>query len=243
MNGAIVIAAWLLAWGQTGEQADFILLDQKEGGELIVEGRRDWIDKKVTYASTFKTLLAQLALREGVAGVGTEHFCADPYLAGGPRNLNMKEAMYFSSNDYFVWLATELGKERIEKGIVEAGLAPGPLPEGWLKNWADIRRGGELQTSPKELQAWTMRIATGKGEEIPLLHQVMEWPSGRDLFQLCGKTGTWGGAAWFTGFGRGKGEPARVVTVLVPYEGTAWPPAREKATRLFYERFGLEPPK
>src|SRR5690242_11689795 len=88
-----------------------VILETTSGGETrVVAGNAALASKKTTPMSTFKIVLAWMGLELKQVDPGTLHHCTDKHVPGTPRDLTLREAMYFSSNDYFVWLGGKIGK-------------------------------------------------------------------------------------------------------------------------------------
>lgn len=214
---------------------------------MVVAGNLSLADVPACPASTFKLVIALASLEEGIAVPSSRHGCADVPPLGEPREIDMREAMRHSSNEYFLWLAARLGADRIAEWAARVGFSGGPGGGDWLGgDPTAMVRGGTLKVTPRQLHAFTVRLMRGGATSGPavqgMLEDVMAWPSQESSIGLFGKTGAWGGAAWFTGFVDRAGART-AVTVFVPYRVPEWRPARDRAIETFYARAGLAPPE
>lgn len=240
--------AWVVSvgWGCAGAE-EFVMLETGGGvATVFVTGRVELADAPACPASTFKLVIALAAMEEGMATPDLRHRCGDVPTVDSRGEAGMREAMRYSSNDYFLWLAGRLGAERVASWATRVGFAEGPLASDWVGvDSSAVVRGGALKVTPRQVHAFTVRLMRGavtSGAEVQrMMEEVMAWPSPDPSVRLCGKTGAWGGAAWFTGFVDRSGE-RKAVTVLVPYRVPEWGPARERAIREFYARAGFRPP-
>jgi hypothetical protein len=68
------------------------------------------------------------------------------------------------------------------------------------------------------------------------LYDVMIWPTNHEKLKIYGKTGSWGNAVWFNGFGTYNNGTWKAVTVFINgnYRN------RDRAIKYFYERFNLK---
>lgn len=237
------------AWVGCGRADNFVVLETAVGGgdAAVVAGEPALADSPACPASTFKLVIALAALEEGIATPSSRHRCGDVSGPVGQREIDMCEAMRHSSNEYFLWLAARLGTARIAERAIRVGFVGGPVAEDWVgEDAAAVVRGGSLRVTPRQLHTFTVRLMRGGVTSGPagqrMMEDVMAWPSQDPGVRVFGKTGTWGGAAWYTGFVERAGA-RKATTVLVGYEVPAWGPARERAIRLFYERAGVRSPE
>ncbi len=157
-------------------------------------------------ASTFKIVIAWAGLETGQATLDTTFEVGDKHVPGSPRKLNLRQALYFSSNDYFIMLAQKIGKEQLTEYVKKSGMFRGEIPEDWLGDeWRPVIKGGNLDTTPMQNHLFMRRLAFGnltENKEVERdLIRAIEWPTNHPMIQLYGKTGVWGGGVWFNGFG------------------------------------------
>jgi beta-lactamase class D len=225
---------------------DFVVLETEQGGKTaVVAGNVSNAGTKVSPCSTFKIIIAWAALEEGLVSPETRRLCADAYIPDTPRDLSLKEAMDYSSNDYFAWLAEKIGSTKLTAYLNQSGLLPEPAPDQWLsRGIQDAVHGGDLTVDAWQEHRFIQRVMEGKlASSSTIQQQVLEClklPSGDSNIILYGKTGAKDGkVAWLTGFGC-KNSKWKAVTVLVLDAGKD---ANKKRFQYFYERWGLVPPK
>lgn len=209
----------------------------------VVVGDARLADLATPPASTFKMVIAWAALEEGVVEPSTTFKVADKHVPGAPRAVTLAEAMFFSSNDAFVELASRLPKGCLEKYVERSRFADGPLPKDWLKDGpSSVRRGGTLVVTPRQEHAFILRVMRGElASSAKVQSQLLEcltWPAEGSKARLYGKTGTLTGVTWFNGFGV-EGKVCRAVTVRC----TGTEANRADTVAAFYARFGITPPK
>lgn len=241
MKAMAAAALWLIF--VPGLQAQgFVLLQTDAGGKTTVSGDKALLAGSYPPASTFKLLIAWAAFREGLATPDSLHLCADR----GGKEVGMAEAMYFSSNDYFRWLALRLDRDQFDALIRESGWGGKNFKPGiWLESGpGGTERGGELKVSVEQVHVLSRRLMGAKpGPVTDDLRKVMRRPWNDRESRVYGKSGAWGGAVWMTGYyDAERAEERKAVTVFVPYAVPDWKPAREKAMAEFYRCLGLPEP-
>lgn len=205
----------------------------------VARGDAKLARERCSAASTFKVLIAWAALESGAATPATRFEVGDKHIPGTPRSLDLRQALYFSSNDYFVKLAPLIGREVLTDFVLRSQLYPDGVPDDWLgEEWRPIIKGGDLKTTPMQNHLFMRHIAFGSITEnasvLRDLHAVMAWPSDHPMIRLYGKTGVWGGAVWFNGFGV-KQRNKRVITVYM--RGSV--ERRPEAIAHFYGTWGI----
>lgn len=233
----------VLSLATTLSAADFVILETDPGAETrVIAGDASLADQEVTPASTFKIVITWAALEQGLVEPATRHRCEDAHVPGTPRKLSLAEAMYFSSNEYFDWLAERIGRKKLTSYLERSGFFPKPAPATWLTgDLAGAVHGGDLKVSARQQHRFIQRVMEGQLASSPAVQanllECMVWPSGRPQIALYGKTGSWSGVAWFNGFGC-QDSKWKAVTVLMLGKGAV----RGEAIRHFYEQWGLKPP-
>ena len=219
---------------------NWVLLQTVPGESSKVQGNAALADLSVCPASTFKVLITWAALEEGLVKPGTRRLVTDAHVPGAPREVNLTEALFFSSNDYFTQLGKEVGRARLDAYLLRSGLAGKRVTPDWLgSDWSRVEAGGNLKITPRQNHDFMLRLAGGQLASSSLVQAdllaALQWPSADKSIHLQGKTGTAGGAVWFNGFGRSK-DGLRVVTVFMPGGIENRPVAIQK----FYSVFGLK---
>lgn len=236
----------LAAWAE--EEKSLVMITEQGAGSIAeLKGNVGLLTKKVTPASTFKIIIAWAALEEGLVKPEDRHMCRDSYVPDTPRELDLHEALYYSSNDYFAWLAEKLGRERLEKYVKKSPLAGalGRDSEALAGDLKEAAHGGGLQVMPVEQHAMAVKLAEGKLADSPevmeKLKKALRWPCSEESVSLHGKTGTWQGASWYNGWGVSKDGKWKAVTVFTPYTPPDWKPVRDHTVGQFYGVFGQKP--
>jgi beta-lactamase class D len=226
----------------SAEEEDFLVLETENDQPMTVQGNKNLIAQQFSPASTFKIILAWACLEEGIVQPSTLHQVKDPHVPQTPRAISLKEALFFSSNDYFVWLYEQIGLDTLTQYIQKSELLGKSIPADWLgDDLKAVVRAGSLKVSPLQQHQFILRLMNGQlasGENDAALRTALEWPSSNPKLRLFGKTGSWGDVVWFNGFGesdRGK----KAVTVLVHKKGAR----REDGIQLFYSSWDQTPPK
>jgi beta-lactamase class D len=223
----------------TGVELTTVVEDGRVG-PCTVDGVVALAEQPVTMASTFKVFLAWAALEEGVVRPETRRPVADRHVPGAPREITLLEAMFYSSNDYFIGLLPTEALARLPARLVESGLADAPPPR-WLEGPPrEICSGGSLRVTPRRNHQFMLRLALGHLTSSPAIQAQLEavclWPPREGPLRVYGKTGTLTGAVWFNGFARDPATQRLVVrTIFIP--GTV--SQRPLAIRRFYEGIGL----
>ncbi len=217
-----------------------VMITAFPGGQTVVEGDDSLSGAQVSPASTFKVVLAWAGLAEEAIDLETRWEVRDKHVPGAPRAISLEDAMYHSSNDFFIKLARQLSRETVEKYMVQSGLFDDVLPDDWLgTDWWPVVKAGKLTVSPEKNHQWMCRVAQGREIEPKSLHQdlvkSMSWPSSDPAMRLHGKTGVYAGAVWFNGFGVDKAGSVKVVTVML--RGSL--ERRNEAIDEFYRQFDM----
>jgi beta-lactamase class D len=193
--------------------------------------------------SLFKIVLAYAALKSHKLGIQEELICEDRRAQAGKGRLNVREAMLYSSNDFFRQVATRLLPGELADAMGELQFptdVPSDSDIGLQRD--ELWHGAGFEASPLEVFDLTTRLAKMARTEsdaafVGTLERQKDDGGGVRVF---GKTGTWGGAAWCTGFSVSPetGDVAEVITVLVRYTVPHWQPANERALEEFYRALG-----
>lgn len=222
--GVAGLAFIFLSGAQAGQRQILALTSSEGQASPVVDGPAEWVDQGQCAASTFKVFLSWVALEEGLAGPGTRLTSADKHVPGTPRPITLHQAMYYSSNDYFLKLFEKVPQQKIDAYLLRTGLAGEKVPANWRTPERALASGGTLKISPRMNHEFMRRIAFGKLASTPAvqaaLESVLRWPgpaarAGQPPPPVFyGKTGTFSGAVWFNGFADdGK---RRVCTVYLP---------------------------
>ncbi|MFZ2961118.1 MAG: hypothetical protein WA705_29925 [Candidatus Ozemobacteraceae bacterium] len=151
----------------------------------------------------------------------------------------MHRALLLSDNIFFENIAERLGKVRLDFWLSKSGLCDAQNMGSWLgTRLKDAVHGGSLKASPRRIHAFFVNLLTGRLPSCPVIRNSLEaalaWPSPDPQVRLFGKTGTWGGAVWFVGFGEKAGKRT---FVTVCCRGTL--AGRPAVISRFYRQFDL----
>lgn len=244
-GAAVLGLAGLTPEGGAAPAADVLVLttrwDEQGRARAGVEGPEADRRKAFCPASTFKVLLAWAALEEGWAGPETLLETRDAHVPGSPRRITLHQAMFHSSNDYFLQLFAGERAAALDGWLVRSGLVEKP-PAGWRDDPRQrITGGGTLRVTPEANHALMVKVARGELARSPDVQRALEavcrWPSGGSGLEVFGKTGVYGGSVWFNGFAR-RPDGSGLVVCTVRLPGSV--PRRTEAVRTFYRTIGLE---
>lgn len=216
-----------------------VLESQRGEAARVVEGNPELADRAACPASTFKIVLAWSALESGVVGSGTRIHCADAHICPRGADLDLHQALLYSSNDFFRSLAPKIGRRSLEEFMTRSGYIASASLSGWLgRSWGPAVKGGRLRITPRNQHRFMDSLMADAVEQRrPVREQLLNglrWPSPDPRVILHGKTGAAERAVWFTGFGIVQGRPK---TVTVFCRGGV--DRRPAVISLFYARFGL----
>ena len=149
-------AARFNAYGHAGT----FLLQRDGAGPQIIHGA-DWSTKPQPPASTFKVMLALIALETGALRSADEVLKWDgtpyPDKPEWQKDMALREAMQTSSEHYFGVLAKRIGRERLAEWVTRVGYGNGrvgPNPSGI---WHD----GVLAVTAQQQLAFVDRLRRG----------------------------------------------------------------------------------
>jgi beta-lactamase class D len=193
-------AARFAAYGHPG-----VFLLQRDGGAATVVHGAALADVQRPPASSFKVLLALIALETGALRGPEEILPGD---RGHPRpawrrDMALREAMSTSSEPYFATLAERIGRERLAAWVAKTGYGNGRIGEHPARVWHD----GTLTVSARQQLAFVDRLRRGnlpfKPAHIAAVKAAMREDEGRA--RVYGKTGTHldadgRGTAWWIGW-------------------------------------------
>ncbi|MEO0454674.1 MAG: penicillin-binding transpeptidase domain-containing protein [Verrucomicrobiota bacterium] len=221
-----------------------MLITSDETAETEIRGVEALAYEAVPPASTFKVLLAWAGLNSGVWKSSDLIPASDRRIPGSPKRYSLKQALYYSSNEFFIPWSKKIGKERLTQYLNLSGIWEKEIEPSWLAGgWSTVKSGGSLKVTPEQNHAWMMMVAKGDGlgmyrDQFKDFHDALEWPCSDSELRLFGKTGVWGGAVWFNGFGRSSEDKTTIVTVFL--KGSL--ERRNEAISLFYDHFDQSPP-
>lgn len=241
MRSWMLLLFLTLSLGSLSADDDYLILETENDHPMTVQGNKNLISQSFSPASTFKIIIAWAGLEEGIVQPSTTHEVKDRHIPRTPRSISLKEALFFSSNDYFVWLYRPLGLETLTKYVQRSELFGKSVPVDWLGDDSQaVVRAGNLKVSPLQQHQFILKLMNGKlvsPDKAALLRTALEWPSSKSHLRLFGKTGSWGDIVWFNGFGESD-TGKKAVTVLIQKKGAQ----REEGIQLFYSSWNQSPP-
>ncbi|WP_165778762.1 penicillin-binding transpeptidase domain-containing protein [Leptospira perolatii] len=190
--------------------------EQTPGMEYF--GNREYRTEKFSPASTFKSYLALSLLENEVVSLSQKLACSDPHIVGSPRMLNLREALFYSSNDYFLQTFRKLGKSKLEKTLSRIGYGEmpgeptpdktGKLPANWWRGTEALKHGGSLRLRPGEIHSiWVASFWTSPNRKSKMDKNLLETWMQSLFWSECsekgilvyGKSGSWEKSFWFQG--------------------------------------------
>ncbi len=232
MKGALLIGlmgVWWVALAEEKYSDGMTILETPRSGEVqVVTGNKAEMDVAREPASTFKVVIAWAALDRGlIRDVETP--------LEGAEGLGLRQSLQKSINPPFAILAEKLGEEVLGEYAERSGLIEGKIPKGWMKaGGQEAAHAADLKTSLRREHsmavAWMRGTAPWDGEAGKKLQDALVWKGEKVL--LRGKTGSYGGCLWITGYGADK-----AVTVFM--EGPV--SRRPEILKAFFGRWGVEP--
>ena len=217
-----------------------VLTTENDSNQPTIQGNKSLLDHAVTPASTFKMVLCWAGLETGLVTPSSKSLVTDQYVPGTPRKLALTEAMFYSSNDYFVQLAKRWPESELNAWVNRSHFFATPLPSNWLsKGFSSLTH--TATTTAQQEHKFILRVMrhqlTQRTEIDRQLWECLAWPSSGSTWKVYGKTGSATDVFWFNGFGISK-DHQRAVTVLF----TGKDASRNLAIAEFYRQFDLSAP-
>jgi len=201
-------AARFADYGQPGV---FLLLRQGQRAQTVHAshpGNAQWADVARRPASTFKVLLALIALETGALRSADEilpwNGKPTPQRPEWQRDMALREAMQTSSEPFFGALAERIGRKRLASWVAKAGYGNGRIGETPALVWHD----GVLTVTPRQQLLFVDRLRRGalpfKPAHIAAVKAAMRDDTQTGV-RLFAKTGTHldddgTGTAWWIGW-------------------------------------------
>jgi beta-lactamase class D len=231
----LVLAAVFLLNTVESVTADVILISEIPGSDSpVILGDQNEAAEHYSPASTFKIVITLAGLLNGSLSEDTTVVCRDDFLPENVMKLNLQQALYHSSNEYFISALQKISSkelleisEKCHFGKVQAGKIS--------EDKAEWRHGGPIKISPLEAHLFMRELSQCK---LPLdvevqkrTLKVLSWPKRNLECGVLGKTGSWENRYWFTGLAEWK-DHRRIITVFL----TKKDGSRQKAIDTFYEQ-------
>ncbi|PJZ78430.1 penicillin-binding transpeptidase domain-containing protein [Leptospira neocaledonica] len=195
----------------TPNSEELILVTEVSSGKPKSEkvyGASEFLKREYSPASTFKTYLV-LSLLENYSIDPEEKIeCVDKHIPNSPRLLNLRDALFYSSNEYFEKIFPKLGKDKLDLTLRKIGYLENSKANTKIEDWwidlAGLKHGGRIRLTPKKIHSsWAKIFGNGYGLSKGITE---EWK--KTLFwsecpereaNVYGKTGSWEGSFWFQG--------------------------------------------
>ncbi|WP_246032098.1 penicillin-binding transpeptidase domain-containing protein [Leptospira fluminis] len=229
--------------------------DQNGVPKTDVSGNLSYLKNRFSPASTFKTYWALSLLENRVVDPKKKIRIFDEHIPGSPREVDLREALFYSSNDYFETLWPSLGRVALEITLRNLGYGPvlgiahagkkGRLPKDWWKGEKALKHGGGIRLLPEEIHSNWVSVFWKKPSRIDegtyrLWREALSWSDCPEKKgKIFGKTGSWEGNYWFQGtFVPEDGGDYVAITILNKSKVAS----REKTILRFYEIVGCVMP-
>ncbi|TGK01351.1 penicillin binding protein transpeptidase domain-containing protein [Leptospira langatensis] len=219
---------------------------EKKEPETLAIGSLEFRKQTFSPASTFKIYLTLSLLENHIVSLDEKQKCADKHIPNSPRDLDLREALFYSSNEYFEKVFSELGKEKLDRTLLRIGYIPKTKKgkaEPWWIDLDGLKHGGRIRLKPDEIHSHWVRIF-GDGYSYPK-EIVSDWK--KSLFwseckeraaNVYGKTGSWEKSFWFQG-ALVQGENDYVIYTVLDRDPAA---SRTRTIQRFYELVGCTVP-
>lgn len=220
---------------------DFVILQSPADSPAIrVQGNTKLVHADMPPASTFKIVLVWSALQSGWNSE-EKFYVREKRIPSAPGLVGLKDALFYSSNEFFQQLYGKLDQKIVESSILQLGLSD-EIPKGWLSDKKYIFKGGNLKVTTWREHQMMRKLVSAEGKMADQLRLALYWSgcrvSGRNL-SFYGKTGSWADTYWFNGFWTEDKRVRRIKTVLL----TGKEGSRDKAISMFYAGSGCNPPE
>ncbi|HNV71278.1 MAG TPA: penicillin-binding transpeptidase domain-containing protein [Candidatus Ozemobacteraceae bacterium] len=260
-SGLTIFLAWTFALSglpigaAEGNPLSMLILESKNDEPLkVVTGETSRLDQPESAASTFKIWLTALALEEKILTRSSRYDCCEPHLYHGKKaRVGLRQALILSSNDFFREVASRLGLKKLNQGLASLHLTPKPQTRS-VRSIAAAIHGDRFRVTPRQQHEAMRALVLGSlpvsRETRQTLREALEWPVPENAhWRVYGKTGCYGGAVWFVGWGESRptlvpsgaiaSQPrpeVKIVTVFAPGNLTQ----RPEVMRQFFRRFGID---
>lgn len=195
----------------TTNSEELILITEVSSGKPRSEkiyGASEFLKREYSPASTFKTYLVLSLLENHIIDLDEKIECADKHIPNSPRLLNLRDALFYSSNDYFEKIFPKLGKDKLDLTLGKIGYLGNsksdPKVQGWWIDLASLKHGGRIRLTPKSVHSsWSKIFENGYGLSNDIMEKWIKalfWSECIDKSaNVYGKTGSWEGSFWFQG--------------------------------------------
>ncbi|PKA17332.1 penicillin-binding transpeptidase domain-containing protein [Leptospira haakeii] len=195
----------------TTNSEELILVTQVSSGKSKTEktyGALEFLKREYSPASTFKTYLVLSLIENRIVDPEEKIECADKHIPNSPRLLDLRDALFYSSNDYFEKIFPKLGKEKLDLTLRKIGYLENSKSNFNVQDWwidlAGLKHGGKIKLTPKSVHSsWSKIFENGYGLSKDIMEEwkkTLFWSECTDRSaKVYGKTGSWEGSFWFQG--------------------------------------------
>lgn len=221
-----------------------------------VTGERILLKQNFTPASTFKYWISLFLIEKNLLSPNFQKISSEKHIPRSPRALDLREAMLYSSNSFFLSFFEEDPNlyEELQDFLIRIGFVTDVYKNPFL-NRKNIYLSPAIEKSPESQHNFLVSFLKDEGRSRGVSPKTFQFWKESAYWSDCdsqnskvyGKTGSLGGAFWFLGFLekrqsfwenqiRKLPKSYSVGTVLQTGDGAS----REGAIRSFYRNAGCE---
>ncbi|RHX95260.1 hypothetical protein DLM76_08085 [Leptospira yasudae] len=255
-RSSLFLALWVLISAGEIDSKEITLFSHFTDSSPRIAGEGNLLKQKFTPASTFKYWITLFLLERNLIGPAFKRTSDEAHIPNVPRDLTLREAMYYSSNSFFLAFFEENPQlyEELEDFLFRIGY----VPETFKKHYLDKKNiyfSEAIQKSPEEQHEFLLEFLKDEGRSKGVSPETFRRWKEAAFWSECdfqnsivyGKTGSLRGSFWFLGFLEKKQNLWRrwianapkeysVITVLQTGEGVS----RETAIDSFYRTAGCK---
>ncbi|RHX85267.1 penicillin-binding transpeptidase domain-containing protein [Leptospira stimsonii] len=221
-----------------------------------ITGERILLKQNFTPASTFKYWIALFLIEKNLVYPSFQKISSEKHIPHSPRALNLRDAMLYSSNSFFLSFLEDEPKryEELQDFLMRIGFVAEVYKNPFL-NRKNLYLSPAIEKSPESQHNFLVSFLKDEGRSRGVSSKTFQFWKESAFWSECdsqnsilyGKTGSLGGVFWFLGFLEKKQKfwerwtkdlpkEYSVITVLQTGEGSS----REGAIRSFYRIAGCE---
>ncbi|WP_367898019.1 penicillin-binding transpeptidase domain-containing protein [Leptospira sp. WS58.C1] len=173
-----------------------------------VYGASTLLKREYSPASTFKTYLVLSLLENHSIDPQERIECSDKHISNSPRFLDLRDALFYSSNDYFEKVFPKLGKEKLDLTLRKIRYLENSKSnvkvEDWWIDLSGLKHGGKIRLAPQKIHSsWVKIFENAYGLPKNIMEEwrkTLYWSECPEReANVYGKTGSWEGSFWFQG--------------------------------------------
>ncbi|WP_246052721.1 penicillin-binding transpeptidase domain-containing protein [Leptospira semungkisensis] len=170
-------------------------------------GNLEFLKQKYSPASTFKTYLTLSLLENHTISPDQKMECGDKHIPNSPRSLDLRGALFYSSNEYFEKVFPDLGRKKLDRTLLHIGYIPKTKKGEAISWWTDmqgLKHGGKIRLGPDQIHSHWVRIFRDgylyPKEILSDWKKSLFWSECKErAANVYGKTGSWEKSFWFQG--------------------------------------------